>query len=285
MTLFGVHPDDLKACVYTMRFDEASARYAEFGPFCTGMVARSRRCSTGREPLGPRADVIGDAAPSPRSSVRLARWSRAWAGLVVAFSGGADSGFLAHVATDVLGPDRVLCVTAVSPSLAPEELADCRALAAEWGLRWRTVSTPTSWTTRPTRPTTRTAATTARRPCWTSSRRWPRRGRRRGPRASTSTISATTVPARAAAAERGALPPRGRRASPRPTCAPRRAGWACGPGTSRRRPAWPRACPTAPRSPSEPSPRWRGRVRAAGARIPPAPGAPLRRPGAPRARR
>jgi peroxiredoxin len=39
VTLFGVHPDDLKDCVYTMRFDEGSARFAEFGPFVTGMVA------------------------------------------------------------------------------------------------------------------------------------------------------------------------------------------------------------------------------------------------------
>jgi hydrogen peroxide-dependent heme synthase len=39
VTLFGVHPDDLKEVVYTMRFDEASALYAEFGPFYTGMVA------------------------------------------------------------------------------------------------------------------------------------------------------------------------------------------------------------------------------------------------------
>ncbi len=39
VTLFGVHPDDIKECVYTMRFDEASSRYAEFGPFLTGMVA------------------------------------------------------------------------------------------------------------------------------------------------------------------------------------------------------------------------------------------------------
>jgi chlorite dismutase len=39
VTLFGVHPDDLKECVYTMRFDRASAHYAEFGPFYTGMVA------------------------------------------------------------------------------------------------------------------------------------------------------------------------------------------------------------------------------------------------------
>ena len=39
VTLFGQHPDDLKEVVYTMRFDEASAVYADFGPFYTGMVA------------------------------------------------------------------------------------------------------------------------------------------------------------------------------------------------------------------------------------------------------
>jgi len=39
VTLFGTHPDDLKECVYQMRFDEASALYAEFGPFYTGMVS------------------------------------------------------------------------------------------------------------------------------------------------------------------------------------------------------------------------------------------------------
>jgi peroxiredoxin len=39
VTLFGEHPDDLKEVVYTMRFDRASALYAEFGPFYTGMVA------------------------------------------------------------------------------------------------------------------------------------------------------------------------------------------------------------------------------------------------------
>ncbi|MHB8467571.1 MAG: chlorite dismutase family protein [Acidimicrobiales bacterium] len=39
VTLFAAGPDDLKEVVYTMRYDEASARYAEFGPFYTGMVA------------------------------------------------------------------------------------------------------------------------------------------------------------------------------------------------------------------------------------------------------
>src|ERR1700733_1274938 len=72
---------------------------------------------------------------------RLRRELRTTAPVVVAFSGGADSAFLARVATDTLGPARVLCVTAVSPSLAPEERDDCRALAAEWGLRWQEVMT------------------------------------------------------------------------------------------------------------------------------------------------
>jgi hydrogen peroxide-dependent heme synthase len=38
VTLFAVHPDDLKACVYTMRYDEASSHFAEFGRFITGAV-------------------------------------------------------------------------------------------------------------------------------------------------------------------------------------------------------------------------------------------------------
>ena len=38
VTLFGVKMDDLKETVYTMRYDTASALYADFGPFYTGMV-------------------------------------------------------------------------------------------------------------------------------------------------------------------------------------------------------------------------------------------------------
>lgn len=38
VTLFATSPDELKSCVYQMRFDEASARFAEFGPFWSGVV-------------------------------------------------------------------------------------------------------------------------------------------------------------------------------------------------------------------------------------------------------
>ena len=38
VTLFAQKPDDLKEVVYTMRFDEASAIYADFGPFIAGAV-------------------------------------------------------------------------------------------------------------------------------------------------------------------------------------------------------------------------------------------------------
>lgn len=39
VTLFGEDLSALKETVYTMRYDRASAVYAEFGPFVTGMVA------------------------------------------------------------------------------------------------------------------------------------------------------------------------------------------------------------------------------------------------------
>src|SRR5438477_10976628 len=66
---------------------------------------------------------------------------RRLAPVAVAFSGGADSAFLAWVAHDTLGAERASAVTAVSPSLAPDELDDCRSLVAEWGLRWTPVET------------------------------------------------------------------------------------------------------------------------------------------------
>lgn len=81
------------------------------------------------------AEVAGPGMDRLRQSLRdLGR-------VVVAFSGGADSAFLARVAHDTLGADRVHVVTAVSPSLAGDERDDAAALADEWGLRWSEVAT------------------------------------------------------------------------------------------------------------------------------------------------
>jgi chlorite dismutase len=53
VTLWARNPQFLKEIVYRMRFDEASARYAEFGPFYTGYVATAdeilRHCRVGEE--------------------------------------------------------------------------------------------------------------------------------------------------------------------------------------------------------------------------------------------
>jgi pyridinium-3,5-biscarboxylic acid mononucleotide sulfurtransferase len=79
--------------------------------------------------------VLADkVAALERELLRLER-------VVVAFSGGADSAFVAAAATRVLGAASAHVVTAVSPSLAGDEEADCRALAVEWGLRWTPVAT------------------------------------------------------------------------------------------------------------------------------------------------
>ncbi len=61
--------------------------------------------------------------------------------VAVAFSGGADSAFLLAAAVRVLGPERVLAVTAVSGSLPATELAAARRFAADLGVRHLTPAT------------------------------------------------------------------------------------------------------------------------------------------------
>ena len=74
---------------------------------------------------------------------KLSRLHRLLAGMdgaLVAFSGGADSTFLAFVAHQALG-ERACAVTADSPSLARAELREATELARRLGLRHQVVAT------------------------------------------------------------------------------------------------------------------------------------------------
>jgi pyridinium-3,5-biscarboxylic acid mononucleotide sulfurtransferase len=71
-----------------------------------------------------------------RLKILLAEMEKA----LIAYSGGIDSTLVAKVAWDVLG-DRALAVTAVSPSLLPEELEDAQIQAAEIGIAHELVET------------------------------------------------------------------------------------------------------------------------------------------------
>lgn len=59
---------------------------------------------------------------------------------LIAYSGGVDSTLVAKVAYDVLG-DRALAVTAVSPSLLPEELDEAQTQAQAIGIKQELVET------------------------------------------------------------------------------------------------------------------------------------------------
>ncbi len=59
---------------------------------------------------------------------------------LVAYSGGVDSTLVAKVAYDVLG-EKSLAITAVSPSLLPEELEDAQVQAATIGIAHQLVTT------------------------------------------------------------------------------------------------------------------------------------------------
>ena len=59
---------------------------------------------------------------------------------LIAYSGGVDSTLVAKIAYDVLG-DRALAVTAISPSLLPEELEDAQIQAAAIGIAHKIVQT------------------------------------------------------------------------------------------------------------------------------------------------
>jgi uncharacterized protein len=126
----GDHPGDVRAA-------------AAAGALCVGVL------TGGSRPEG--ADVLLDDLTGFPGwwadhllDARLAALECALAeldGLLVAFSGGADSAFLLAAAVRALGPDRVVAATAVSPSLAADEMPAAQALAAGLGVRHLTPTT------------------------------------------------------------------------------------------------------------------------------------------------
>jgi uncharacterized protein len=159
LTLLGLEADDVVGWAWREAKGAAlAARGAQVyvgdhphdidGARAAGAVSVGVRTG-GTEPTG--ADVLLDDLTgfpewldghvlAERLSLLDARL-RGLGSVLVAFSGGADSAFLLAAAVRALGPDRVVAATAVSPSLAHEELPAARAFAESLWVRHLTPGT------------------------------------------------------------------------------------------------------------------------------------------------
>lgn len=91
-------------------------------------------------PSPAAADGAAGAADLERKEAALYDMLREWPSLIVAYSGGVDSAYLAYAATTVLGT-AALCVTADSPSYPERHREMARRIAGDFGFRHEFVNT------------------------------------------------------------------------------------------------------------------------------------------------
>ena len=92
--------------------------------------------------IDPRPnDSAKPSANDHAFEARLLTWFRAHESVLVGFSGGVDSAYLACVAVDALGPEHVLAVIGRSASYPEEQWARARTVARDFGIPVLEVST------------------------------------------------------------------------------------------------------------------------------------------------
>ncbi len=90
--------------------------------------------SVSHKPVLTPAQIEQLCASSAEKIERLRAQVRGFGSALVAFSGGVDSAFVLKVAVDELGA-HAIALTALSPSVAPDEADEAKALATKLGAR------------------------------------------------------------------------------------------------------------------------------------------------------